>query len=520
MRNAGFAIKLLFIASLLTGLGAYCPAPAQQGNPVPVQPEDTVSFDPEALVSCGPKPEAPSDFRLVSREDCVRFAVNNSFEVKLAKLDLYVAETELMYVEAVFDTFLYGGVGWTEDKRQEVSVFAPDKDLLNEYYAGVTKTLPTGTEVTVEAGDTRLWNNTPFVAKNPSHTAELSFEIKQPVGKNGFGYVDRKKITLTKLAIKNADLEMKDRIEALIAEVERSYMDLVFAKRSLDIFTGILEKAKNLYEVDRKNLDIGLREKVDLFSSEANVATREAEVLVAENNYKRAEENLKLMMNMSDEARIAPAEAFSYGYMDKSLPVCLKEAFEKRRDYYMKKRDVEIMGLNLKIKTNEKWPEIDLIASMAMNGCETKFRKAAGKTVVMDNTYYYAGVEFKIPIENRQARSEFDKAGYEKESALVKLKEVERTIITEVGNAFRNVLAYEASLAYMHKAVELQSKKLAEEEKRFSYGRSNTKNIIDYQRDLLRAELEEAKFMLDHARANIDLARAMNVILDKYEDML
>jgi outer membrane protein TolC len=68
--------------------------------------------------------------------------------------------------------------------------------------------------------------------------------------------------------------------------------------------------------------------------------------------------------------------------------------------------------------------------------------------------------------------------------------------------------------------VELQSKKLAEEEKRFTYGRSSTKFIIDYQRDLLRAELEEAKFMLDHAQAKIDLARAMNVILDKYEDML
>ena len=100
------------------------------------------------------------------------------------------------------------------------------------------------------------------------------------------------------------------------------------------------------------------------------------------------------------------------------------------------------------------------------------------------------------------------------------MKETERTIITEVGNSYNDVLSYQASIEYITKAVVLQSEKLKEEEKRFNYGRSNTKRIIDYQQDLLRAENEEARYLLSHRISQVDLDRSMNTILEKYEDML
>lgn len=458
--------------------------------------------------------------RHLSLEDCIRYAVNNSFEVKLARLDLYIAETDLMYSEAVFDAFLYGGVSYSEDKRQELSVFSPDNDQTNNYYVGVSKTLPTGTEIKAQFGDTRTWSDSAFVSKNPAHAAELRLEAIQPIGKNAFGYIDRKTITLTKLSIKNADLQMQDRIEALIADTEKAYWSFVSTKRTLEIFTRMLERAKELYESDKRNFETGLIERGDLFGSEANVARREAEVLVAENRYKTQEENLKLIMNAPDEMHIIPKDELKSDYEGKDIAGCLKEAFENRRDYMAGKRDIEIKGINLNIKKNEMWPEIDIYATMAMNGIEPEFKKAVGKTTVADNTYYYVGLEFTIPVENSAARSQLEKAGYEKESAIVSLKETERTIITEVSNAFSGVTSYKASLTYIKEAVLLQANKLKEEEKRFKYGRSSTKTIIDYQRDLLNAELEEAKFLLDYHQAQVDLARAMNSILEKYEDIL
>jgi len=463
------------------------------------------------------------DAGIVSLDECVRFSVNNSFEVKLAKLDYYIAETDLMYVEAVFDAFLYGKATYTRDKRKELSIFAPDDDIIAEYSAGISKTLPTGTELNLKAEDTRLWNDYPgtsYVRSNPSHTAQWKLDIEQPIGKNTFGFVDRKTITVTKLAIENADLVMKDKIEEVIARTEKAYWELVLRKKALEIFSDMLEKAEKLYEADEKRFDVGLIESVDLLNSEATVATSKADVLIAENERKRAEEDLKLIMNLDEEHSVRPAEKLEARLIERDLAYCLKEAFQKRRDYHEKKRDVDISGLNLRIKDNMLWPEIDLVGSMAINGISGNFATAAGETTLAENAYYYGGIEFSIPIENREARSEFIKAKYEKEDAIVKLKEVERTIITEVGNAFRDVVAYEASLVYLKKAVELQSEKLEAEAKRFKQGRSGTKRVVDYMRDLLLAELDNARFLLKHRKAKVDLDRSMNIILEKYESIL
>ncbi|RKY41846.1 MAG: hypothetical protein DRP85_04895 [Candidatus Makaraimicrobium thalassicum] len=516
---------IIYFVSLLYLLGAFLLFPpiaeAENGDSVPLSTS-------QGLRATGQESrEAPQlhsgqagGEKRLSLDECIKLAIHNSFEVKIAKLDLYIAETDLMYSEAVFDTFLYGGLSYEEDKRQQLSVFSADDSQTNTCYAGIEKTLPTGTELSVEAGDTRLWSNTTFVAKNPSHTAELTLEAKQPIGKNIFGYVDRANVSLTELAVKNAGLQAKDSIEALIAKAEKAYWDLAFAKRSLDIYDEILKKAEKLHDANKKNHEIGLIETVALLASEANVAKIEADVVVAENDYRRCEENLKLIMNIGSDRRILPQEDLSCDRIDAELADCLKKAFQQRMDYLIGTREVEIKSLELKIRENEKWPEIDLTGSMALNGVERKFNKAAGKSTVADNIYYFAGVEFTVPIENKEARSAYKRAMREKEKALVSLKEVERNIITEVGNAFRDVIAFETSLAYMKRAVDLQSEKLAEEEKRFAYGRSGTKNLIDYQQDLLWAELEEAGFLLRYRKARVDLDRSMNVILDKYEVLL
>ncbi|MFH1878683.1 MAG: TolC family protein [Candidatus Omnitrophota bacterium] len=458
--------------------------------------------------------------QLVSLDECVAYSLKESFDVKIAKLDFYIADTQIMYSEAVFDTFLYGGAGYNEDKRQQLSIFAPDDNQTNDYYAGITKKLPTGTEVDVKFEDTRAWNNTIFVSKNPAYTSQLSVDLEQPVAKNFFGYVDRTNISITKLAVENADFETKDRIEAFIAEVEKAYWRLLFNKRAVEINQAMLIRARDLLSVNAKNFDMGIIEKGDLLASEANVIGRETDLVIIENSYRNAEESLKLLMNESTEVRIAPSVRFRVSYNFGDMAECLKKAFKTRRDYKEKKIDIDIKNLTLKIKDNLRWPEIDLTASFAVNGVESSFGESFAKTTGGDNTNMYAGIEVNIPLENNAAQSEYNRASYEKERAILSLKDVERTIITEVGNAFRDVTTYEKSVGNAHETVRLQSGKLTEEEKRFSQGRSNTKNLIDYQHDLLRSEIEEAAVMLSLETSRTDLERAMNTLLEKYERYL
>lgn len=84
----------------------------------------------------------------------------------------------------------------------------------------------------------------------------------------------------------------------------------------------------------------------------------------------------------------------------------------------------------------------------------------------------------------------------------------------------RDYVTSEVNVDKIMEAAKLQREKLKEEEKRFTYGRSNTKRVIDYQQDYLAAQLEVAKSMSDLEMARVNLEKAMNIILEKYEGLL
>ena len=111
-------------------------------------------------------------------------------------------------------------------------------------------------------------------------------------------------------------------------------------------------------------------------------------------------------------------------------------------------------------------------------------------------------------------------ATYNKEKALVTLKNIERTIVTEVGNAFRDYVTYEVNVDNLIQVAQLQLEKLKEEEKRFRYGRSDTKRSIDYQQDYLNSRLEVARSIVSLELAKTKLTKVLNIILEKYERLL
>ncbi|MCK4809857.1 MAG: TolC family protein [Candidatus Omnitrophica bacterium] len=458
--------------------------------------------------------------QLLSLEECIRFALENSFEVKLAQLDFLIVQTDKDSVASVFDSVLSADINYSDDKRALLSTLSDVHTRENVYAVEASKKFPTGTGLTLSFSDTRISSNLSSVLTTPAHTAQGTLEIRQPLARNFFGRIDRGNISATAIAVQNADLSTKERIEILIALIEEYYWGWAFSKKNLEIHRQILERAKKLQETNRKNYDIGNIEKGDFLASQANVLTRKKDVFIAKDKYQRSEANLKLLINMDAGRSIRPGEKLGYKKLDLNLESCINEAFQKRRDYQQAKKKLEMRNIILKTKGNERWPEVDLVASMAVNGINGKFRKAAGKISGENNRDYYLGVEISLPLENNLAESEFKKALYEKENAILTLKDVERRIVTEVGNAFRDYRTRETNLTISMKVEDLQREKLKEEGKRFGHGRSNTKRLIDYQQDYLSAQLEVARGIVELEASRINLDRTLNVILERYKDVL
>jgi len=469
--------------------------------------------------------EPKIELRRISLADCVDIGLSNNLDIKIAKVESHIEEQGVMLAESIFDTTISGDVSYTEDKRAKSSIFSGTKTLTNDYGVKGTKTLPTGTEVTVDYSDVRTWtDNATYSIGNPLHTAELSFTLRQPVLRNFFGYVDRNSVKLSKIEASLAGLEALNRIENTIAEIEMAYWGLVFSYQDVKLREELLRQAEELYGVFKKHLKTGLVEETELYETEANMRIRKADLLVSENNLITASNNLKFLLNEDGVFLFLPEEKLAIIGDEVNFVDSLKIALVANREYRIEKKDLEGKNVTVKMKRNSLWPEVDLVGTFALNGIDQDFSKANRRLTTTKSPEYYGGIEFKIPIENRQARAEYHQAVLTKKKVLLRLIKTEKDIITTIDDKVRNVNLQLENAKRWTKIKDIQDKKFRKEEQKLKFGRSRSKVVVDFQNDLTLAALSEYDAILQYYIALIELENEKDTLLNEigvisYEDI-
>ncbi|MFH1782745.1 MAG: TolC family protein, partial [Candidatus Omnitrophota bacterium] len=371
----------------------------------------------------------------------------------------------------------------------------------------------TGTDVAIDFTNTREWSDSPYATTNPSHESMGSISLTQPIAKNFFGLIDRGEIEILKYEIQNTGLDSYIKIEDYMVDSEKAYWDLVLAYEKVNIRKEMLERATTLFDQYKKNLEIGLAESGDVLGVEANMHIRESELLIAENDLKSAEELLKVKLNIKNDVTLIPTNTLEAEDIPDDFTENLKIAFNNRRDYLRDKNSIEAKKINLTMKKNSLFPEIDLKATLAQNGIDSKYNQAIQDVIEDSNPKYYVGLTFSFPLENNEAKSERKKADLEKTKAIITLQKTERDIISDVDEKFRSKNIKKQHHSNMEKVLALQEGKLLQEEKKFKHGRSNSDLLIRYQEDLLNAELTSKKSLYDYKVSLVELLESEDYYL-------
>lgn len=461
--------------------------------------------------------ERPRGIIFLSIDDVCRLALDNNLDVQIAKFDAYAKRTDLMGAESIYDTIFTAGASYTNNELKPSSSLAATKTNTRNYSAGFSKQLPTGTDISLDFDDERTSSNSSTLTVNPGHEATAKVTLKQPIGKNFFGLIDRSNIKITRLDIENSDFSSLSKIESSLADVQTAYWKVVLLYEELDIKREMLKKAEDLYDIYKGKYTIGLIENPDLLAAQANMLVRQNDVLGAIDAYNTARNNLLLLLNEdSRQIQISPKDRFDLEGETVNFEQSLKTAIENSRDYKRAKNTVESKRIGVVMKKNNLWPEIDVEASFVRNGLMGQYEKAWKEVFDEDNPQVYVGVTVKVLLENRKARGELKKAQFEKAKSLLELKKTERVILTKINDLVSRINIYLGKAITSKKVVELQAAKLAAEEKHFKYGRSSSDILIRYQDDLLSAKLAYVNSMFAYRSALIDLKLVQNTLLNKY----
>jgi outer membrane protein len=517
------------LAALVFGFGlpmsAFGQAPAAQ-TPAPVRPLTT------------PAVRSPvADGTPLSMDEAVRMALENNLGIQQERLTPEIQNYAVVRANSAFTPALFSNLA-------NSNATSPPTDFLSTGVAAVTAgafSTTTGMQQLLPFGGgnyqvswdaSRLTSDAPHTVFSPQLGSHVNAVYNQPLLRNFKIDSLRQQVLLSKNQQQVADLQLRQRISQTDRNVRASYYNLIGAIAGLDVAQQSLDLARQSLKDNRTRVEVGTMAPIDIVSAEAEVASNEENVIIAEAGIQSAEDQLRqLIMNPSQpgfwSSKFNPTDQPVLSPKPVDLDTAVKNALANRTDILQLKKNMDSTNIDLKFAENQRLPGIDLQArygAVGIGGTQFQYGSSGidgtpppviGTSVhtfgdvlrdVFGNNFktWSFALNVSYPIGTSQAEAAVAQTRLQRQQQNTSLNDLEMQVTTQVRDAVRNVNTNLKRVEATRKARELAERRLEAEEKRFTVGLSSTFELVQAQRDLARARQNELQATIDYNRSLVD----------------
>ncbi len=469
----------------------------------------------------------------LSLREAVTLALQHNINLEVSRLGLAGSRQGFLAATGIFDPAvrvdLHESSSTTRATNQLIGadVNVAKRRQLN---LGLTQLLAPGTALSVSWNNSRSETNSQFYFINPAYDSSLGFSVTQPLLR-GFGTdVNRTYIEVARREHDISRLEFERLVIGIVQSVEDAYWNLVYARDNLEVSRTSLALAQDLLEQTRTRVRIGTSAPIDIVQSEATVAAREQEIIIAENLVEAAADNLKFLMGFEDpedwRSVIVPVDTLEVRVVPTDVEEATRTALAERLEVKQRLLAEDINRLTVVAAHNATRPRLDLVASYGLTGAAGTFRDPQTNQVItqgwgdaleqiVDRDYdrWAAGVQLSLPIGNSEAKANLAQRRFALAQARQQLAAQRQTIVAEVRAAVRNLDAGAKSIAAAGKARELAERNLDAEQKKFANGMSTNYQVLQIQEDLAAAQASELQSLVLYKKNLVALKVATGTLL-------
>jgi outer membrane protein TolC len=474
----------------------------------------------------------------LTEEDAVRLALANNVDINVLRYNPYFTLWGIEGGRAVlnpsvsFNSSLGRGVTPSSSPLQGGSTVF---NLNNLFSISVRKPFEPGLDFDFTFLTSRARTNSFFNSLNPSVAASWSLGITQHLLRD-FGRISRSRF-LT-IARNNYNLSLESFATGtinIITSVLNTYWTLVYNDENIKVKESSLQLAQTVLEQNRIQEQVGTMAPLDVLQAEAEVASRNQQVIAARNTRRLAEDQLKKLISSKPDPNLVAATIVP---SSRALPPpppksSAEEAIQRAVEIRPEIRQQLINQQNNKIQVdytkNQLRPVLDFTASYSQNGLggneiQRDYSQGifgapiigfqpGGFSDALDGLFsgryigYSLGFSLRVPIGNDQARTSNAQAQITYRQGEESLRALRQQIALEVRQAFNALELSRANAEAAQVTVRYQQQRLQGEQDKFMLGASTTRAVIEAQRDL-----QDAQTVLLQARIAWILSR---IALDK-----
>jgi outer membrane protein TolC len=411
------------------------------------------------------------------------------------------------------------------------------------YTATYTQGYLPGGSASLTYTDHYLNENAPTDILNPSVAPSLSLSFQQPL-LNGFGTaVNARTITVAKINYRTSDLTFKTTVINTVAEVLNSYYALTADYEDLKAKQSALETARDLYNNNKRQVEIGTLAQLDITSADSLLATGQQNLEDSGVTLQNDQLKLKNLLSRNGIAdpvlasvEIIPVDKIVVPEKDDlaPLPELVKKALSNRADLLVEQANVQGAEVNALGTRNGILPTVVPFVAFSNaglagtsqplvtpQGTETAnpyvvggIGKALGQVFRRDYPTERVGVYAQATVRNRQAQADFGIDQLQlRQTQLTTQKDLNQVGV-DVANA---VVALQQARARYDAVIRnrvLDQQLLDAEQRKFNLGASTPYNVVQTQRDLAGAQASEIAALVSYSNARVALDQALGVTLE------
>jgi len=367
----------------------------------------------------------------------------------------------------------------------------------HEASLSVSGTAPTGTGVEVWTGASalspasRIHPNTPI---GSTHQNTVGITVTQSLLQGLSPSANLAPLRKARIDVSIREEELAAYAQRLLGDTERAYWDLLLSGEQMKIYEYSLELAQRLLYESEERLKTGSVAPIDLVAIRAEVASRERQLFDAATAYQQKTLYLVYLMNApelwSASLNLTDSALEMLGNAD-SVSEHLEAARKFRPDLRLASMQAQKGELDLIQTKNGLLPKLDFFISLQGNSFAENFSNAF--TPDSPSSAVAAGLTLQFPFTNGASRERHRRAVFSTEQQKLSVENFSRLLEYEIRSAHMEVVRAHRQIETAETVSALQLQKLEAEQEKMAAGKSTGYAVLQIQRDLVSANLDEAQ---------------------------
>jgi outer membrane protein TolC len=481
----------------------------------------------------------------MSIDDAVATALEQNLDLQVQRINPQIRDLDTAVFRANYTPNFTTNIDFVDQTQPPSSLLSGNTSQLtngrNAYNFGIQQLTPWyGGQYQVLFNNGRTTTNNIFTSFDPQLTSNISATYTQPLLRNFKIDGTRQQLLVSQKNLEISQTQLQQSIAQTTRNVRNAFYDLLYAIGNLAVQRQSLQLSQQSLKDNRARVEIGTMAPLDIVQAEAEVATREEAVIVAEAAIERQQDFIRALIFGPKapemwNTRIEPTETYTFTPTTVDFDGAVKNALSQRTDLVAARKNLESNDISIKYFDNQSLPDLNAsvnYAPQAIGGVGLLRGPSSGLTpgpIVgqVEKSYWttlgqvfsgnYPGWTFSLdltyPIGQSTNEANLARARLQHSQQERQISSLELTVATQVRDAARTVQTNAKRVDATRSSRVLAERRLEAEEKKYQAGMTQNFFVLQAQRDLNVARNNELLALVEYAKSVVNYGAVQQVPL-------